>query len=163
MDILELPAKEMAAACGLNYRKFSAMNVLPCRHEKREGRTYHIYRLSEVLEAYHQHQSQQSMLASPAGEVLDKEYEETLKIREDRISRQLKNQKALREQAPISALETALSSAVGSVAAVLTSLPLNIKRRNPEVSTVIIREVEREITFAMNQMADIQIEWEDED
>ncbi len=162
-QVLELPAAEMAAACGINYRLFEKLPITPTRVEKDKGRPRHIYLLPDVLVAYHQYHKTKSLVDGPDGTKLDKEQEEALKIREDRIARQLKNAKTLREQAPIEVMERALAEANSGVSAILTSLPLNIKRRHPTLPAAVIREIERELVKAQNMMADVKLAWSEDD
>lgn len=135
------------------FRKWDCVHVYEKANKK-------YYRLKDIVHAHHQQQINKNIIIAPGEqETIDKDYEEALKIREERIGKQLKNALALKTQAPIEILEQALSSVNGAVDARLTSIPLNIKRNHPTLPAIVIRDIEKEIVKAQNLIADSELDW----
>ena len=74
-------------------------------------------------------------------------------------SQELKNQIARREVAPIVLLEHGIAKIAQQVAAVLESLPLKIKKRNPHLTSKEIEEIKREIIKAQNEASQLTVDF----
>lgn len=71
----------------------------------------------------------------------------------------LKNSIARKEVAPISVLEFAMSNLATQISAVLGSLPLKIKKKNPNLSGKEIEEIRREITKVQNAASKVSVDF----
>lgn len=74
---------------------------------------------------------------------------------------ELKNEIARGEVAPIELLTYTLSNASTQIAAILGSVPLNIKRQIPRLTATEIETIKREIVKAQNAAAHIEINFDD--
>ena len=75
-------------------------------------------------------------------------------------SLELKNEIAKREVAPIELLTHAVSNGATQIAAILGSVPLNIKRQIPRLTSTEIETIKREIVKAQNAAAAIKIDFD---
>lgn len=154
-----LPAKKMAEACSLDYRAFQKLEVEPVKRGAK-GQA-HYYAFADVMRAWHVYQSKKFISEKEDGPRLDLKRELARKTAADADGKEIKNDIARGEYVRIEHAENSLGVIASAVDGVLSSIPLNIKRRLPELSASALRIVETEIVNAQNKLADIRLDIED--
>ena len=101
----------------------------------------------------------QKLTANPAGMILDPAQERAALDRARREQIDLALEQKRGEVAPIVALEWALSSACSQIAAVLETIPAKLKRRMPQLTTVDLDIVRKEIAKARNAAAAVKLDF----
>ena len=86
------------------------------------------------------------------------EYEKLRLTRAQADAQELKNEIARAEVAPIDLLKCAMRQAVAQACAILDAVPLSIKRRHPQLETLIIESIKRHIVKAMNAIASMELD-----
>jgi phage terminase Nu1 subunit (DNA packaging protein) len=112
------------------------------------------------LECYCAHLREQAAGRAAAGE-LDLAAERAALAREQRDRIAMQNAVTRRELAPVATLEMALATMGRKVAAVLESIPVNIKRRSKNLTAEDIAIITGEINRARNIAAAAQLEEDD--
>ena len=112
------------------------------------------------LTRYCAHLREQAAGRAAAGD-LDLAAERAALAREQRDRIAMQNAVTRRELAPISTLEIAVASVGRKIAAVLESIPVNIKRRSKNLTAEDIAIITGEITRARNIAAAAQLEEDD--
>jgi phage terminase Nu1 subunit (DNA packaging protein) len=74
---------------------------------------------------------------------------------------EIRNAVARREYAPVAMLEDALARRCRQMAKILERLPIELKRRNPELTAADIELVEVEIARLRNIAADADLDWDE--
>ena len=77
--------------------------------------------------------------------------------REQADATALKNAQARRELAPVALLAWVLGKVGGQIAAILETIPGNVKRRVPQLSAAQVELIKREVVKAQNAAARIEI------
>jgi phage terminase Nu1 subunit (DNA packaging protein) len=67
---------------------------------------------------------------------------------------EIKNEIAKGQTAPIEIIQLVLSRISGEAAAELDSIPLNLKRKHPDISNQLIEDVKRHCVKAQNAIAE---------
>lgn len=114
------------------------------------------------LQSYCFHLREQAAGRAAAGD-LDLAAERAALARVQRERIEMQNALTRRELAPIATLELALATIGRKVAAVLESIPVNIKRRSKNLTAEDIEILTTEITRARNIAATAQLDMEDAD
>lgn len=109
------------------------------------------------LLAYCANLREQAAGRAASGE-LDLGAERAALAREQRVRLEMQNALTRRELAPIAMLEQALATMGRKVAAVLESIPVNVKRRSKNFTSEDIEALTAEITKARNIAAAAQLE-----
>lgn len=152
-----LTAKAMAEACGIDFRTFKKLGVEPVK--KGGAGQSHWYSFADVMRAWHTYQLSQHIIAGDDDDdigTLDLKRETALKIRVEREGRQIKNDIMRGEYASIAMMEETLAAVAATMDGVLTTIPLRIKRKLPDVPTAVLRIVETEVIDAQNKLASIR-------
>lgn len=87
------------------------------------------------------------------GEIIDYERERAELTRAQKEGQQIKNELALGKIAPVHVLEFAISRVASECAGIIDTIPLNVKRKHPELTTQHIETVKRSCVKAQNTMA----------
>tara|TARA_R110002049_G_scaffold309283_1_gene520076 strand:+ start:5700 stop:6209 length:510 start_codon:yes stop_codon:yes gene_type:complete len=146
-----------AKSCGVSCQAFTKWGVKPVAKIGRET----FYLLSDVLANRLEHQAENLKPAydDPNASELEKQRIRLTRAQADNL--ELKNEIARNEVAPIELLTYTLSNGATQIAAILGSIPLNIKRQIPRLTATEIETIKREIVKAQNAAAHITINFDD--
>lgn len=152
-------ASEIRELFGITTETLRSLGVSP-----EVGSKSHNYEFKEVLFAWYEYKksNDRTIFASNDDgeeETLDRNKEEAELARERVINLRLKNKKALGEQADISVMEQSLAQMHTGTKSRLDSIPLNLKLKIPELPSSAIREIDKEIVAAKNDIAALRIDW----
>jgi len=147
---------DMARSCDVSLSTFQRWNVEPV---EKKGRTV-FYRVADVLENRLADQAARSQqVPSSDKKITRAEREARLKLVEAQArGQQLKNGQLEKELAPIGLLEWVISSVASQIAALLESLPLKLKNRNPELTATDLHIISREIIKCQNICAEVTVD-----
>lgn len=151
-----LNQNQIARSIGISARAFSDWNIKPVAKIGRET----FYLMSDVLSNRLEYQAEN---LKPAYDDLNASELERERIRLTRAQAdnlELKNEIARNEVAPIELLTYTLSNGATQIAAILGSIPLNIKRQIPRLTATEIETIKREIVKAQNAAAHIEINFD---
>lgn len=87
------------------------------------------------------------------GEYIDYEKERAALTKAQKEGQEIRNQIALGKVAPVEVLTFAVSKLASECAGIIDSLPLNIKRKHPELTAQQIESIKRNCVKAQNAMA----------
>ncbi len=147
-----LNKNQAAKSIGISVRSFSDWNVKPVAKIGREV----FYTIEDILTSRLEHQAEN---LKPAYEDLEKERIRLTRAQAENL--ELKNEVARSEVAPVELLTHAISNGATQIAAILGSVPLNIKRQIPRLTSSEIETIKREIVKAQNAAAHIKINFDD--
>ena len=91
------------------------------------------------------------------GSEIDTEHERGRLTRAQADAKELDNAERRKELAPVDLLEWVLSKACSQISAVLETIPLNVKRRVPQLSANAIELIKKEIVRCQNIAASAEI------
>lgn len=161
----EFTTTEIKSMFGLTPATLSTFNLVARQGEKKGPHVTEYYKFSEVLASWYEYKksNDKSIFANhnddDEEETLDRNKEEAELARERVINLRLKNKKALGEQADISVMEQSLAQMHTGTKSRLDSIPLNLKLKIPELPSSAIREIDKEIVAAKNDIAALRIDW----
>lgn len=81
------------------------------------------------------------------------EFERLRLTRAQADGQEIKNEISRGKTAPIEIVQVVLSRIAGEAAGELDSIPLNIKRKNPDIDNLIIEDIKRHCVKAQNAIA----------
>ena len=144
-----LNKRTMAESCGITVQGFDKWGIKPVA---RVG-TQAFFVVSDVIEnrvskALEKHQPELISLITGTTE-----YEKYRLTKEQADAQELKNELARAKVVPIELFTAVLSSLGAEVGGILDTLPLQIKRKHPELDAGIIDDVKWQVVKAMNAMA----------
>lgn len=155
-----LTQADMAASCDKSLSAFQKWNVEPV---EKIGRNV-FYAVADVLENRLNDQEVRFQKHAPSdmAEMIQAEREEKLLLtKAQREGQELKNSQLRKELAPVSIIEWTLGKVGSQIAAILDSLPLQIKKRCPKLTASGIEVIRREIVKAQNIAATVQVDYEE--
>lgn len=139
---------QMCRSLGVSVQAFGRWDVKPVA---RIGRTAY-YTVRDVLDNRLAHQAQElEREIDPDLEQMD--YERLRLTRAQADGQEIKNDIARGKIAPIEIIRVVLSRIAGEAAGELDSVPLNIRRKNPELDNMVIEEIKRHCVKAQNAIA----------
>ncbi len=140
---------QMAKSLGISGSAFDRWDVEPVARIGREK----YFDVRSVLDNRLEHKAEQL-------QPVDSEYEEgTMDFERLRLTRaqadgqEIKNEVARGKTAPVEIITLVLSRIAGEASGELDSLPLNIKRRHPELENQVIESIRRHCVKAQNAIA----------
>lgn len=143
-----LNKRETAAGLGISVQAFSAWGVRPVAKIGRES----FYTIRDVLDNRLDHQAEN--LKSVDDEMVTGLERERLRLtRAQADNMEIKNEIAKGKIAPIEIIQIVLSRISGEAAGELDSIPLNIKRKHPELDNMIIEDIKRHCVKGQNAIA----------
>tara|TARA_R110001592_G_scaffold113322_1_gene312376 strand:+ start:20639 stop:21148 length:510 start_codon:yes stop_codon:yes gene_type:complete len=140
--------KQMAASVGISSRAFQDWNVKPVAIVGREK----FYDAREVLENRLAHLESKS-----TGEAGDIEAERLRLTKAQADNMEIKNEIALGKIAPIEIIQIVLNKVSTEAAGILDSIPLNIRRKHPQLENLLIEEIKRHVVKAQNAISSIDL------
>lgn len=154
-----LNQSDAAKSCGISVQAFVKWGVKPVSKIGRES----FYTIADILKNRLDHQAENLKEAYADTDASELERERIRLTRAQADSLELKNEIARGEVAPIDLLTFTASSAGTQIAAILGSVPLNIKRQIPRLTSTEIETIKREIVKAQNVAAQITIDFDELD
>lgn len=154
-----MTAKTMADACQIDFRTFKKLGVEPVQKGKK-GQS-HWYAFGDVMRAWHSYQLSQHVLAGDEEDEhgsIDIKREAALKVRAEREGIEIKNNVLRESYVPVDVMQDVLGSLAMTIDGVLSTIPLNIKRANPELGADVLRGIEKQVIEAQNKLAEIRPE-----
>ncbi len=146
-----LTHEQMAKAHGISTQAFRQWGVEPVAKIGRE-----VFYLAGDVTA----NRLQKRVPSDAAEMIQAEREAKLKLTEAQVEGQeLKNSQLRRELAPVAVIEWTLGKVGSQIAAILDSLPLQIKKRCPKLTASGIEVIRREIVKTQNIAAQVTVDY----
>jgi len=156
-----LNKKEMAASLGISTQAFDKWDVAPVA---KVGRSVY-YTAADVVanrlsKTQKKAQPKPAMSSGDGPKVFDSveaelEYEKLLLTRAQRQGQELKNDENQQLVVPTDFAAFALSKVAAEGAGVMASVPLNMKRKHPEMSPVQQATMERELAKGMNALSQL--------
>lgn len=144
-----LNQKQVAKSLGVSISAFQKWNVRPTDKRGREA----LYLLKDILENRLNHQAETLRNAMEDDGLEGLDYERLRLTRAQADNMEIKNEIARGKTAPIEIIQMVLSRVSGEAAGELDSIPLNIKRKNPELDNQIIEDIKRHCVKAQNAIA----------
>ena len=154
-----LNQSDAAKSCGISVQAFVKWGVKPVTKIGRES----FYVIADILKNRLDHQAENLKEAYEDTDASELERERIRLTRAQADSLELKNEIARGEVAPIELLTFTASNAGTQIAAILGSVPLNIKRQIPRLTSTEIETIKREIVKAQNVAAQITIDFDELD
>lgn len=139
---------DMAKSLGISVQAFDKWGVAPVARIGREN----FYTVRAVLDNRMEHRDemqQPDQVYEPG--TLDYERLRLTKAQADNI--ELKNQIAKGKIAPIEVITTVLSKVAGEATGELDAVPLNIRRKHPQLDSQLIEDIKRHCVKAQNAIA----------
>lgn len=144
-----LNKSQMAKSLGISTQAFDKWGVEPVARIGNQA----FFEARAVLDNRLAHQAAQ---LQPATDDLDQgtlDYERLRLTRAQADGQEIKNEIARGKTAPVEIITQVLSKIAGEASGELDSLPLNIKRRHPELDSQIIEAIKRHCVKAQNAIA----------
>lgn len=158
-----LTQEQMAASCDISTAGFQNWNVDPI---EKIGR-YTYYRVVDVLAnrlAKQEERLQKTAESASDQELTRAELEASLGLTRARVEYQeIKNAQLRKELAPVQLIEWVLGKAAGQISAILESIPMNLKKRNPRLTASNIEFITREIVKTQNIAARMKLDLDEYD
>ena len=154
----KLTQKVIAEHIDLSVRQVQRLladGVLDQRETLADNRVRYIRHIRSFANGFNQTANPQSEIEADPGTL---EYEKLRLTRAQADAQELKNEIARAEVAPIDLLKCAMRQAVAQACAILDAVPLSIKRRHPQLETLIIESIKRHIVKAMNAIASMELD-----
>ena len=144
-----LNQKQVSKSLGISTTAFQKWNVRATEKRGREA----LYLLKDILENRLNNQAE-TMRASTENDGLEGlDYERLRLTRAQADNMEIKNEIARGKTAPIEIIQMVLSRVAGEAAGELDGIPLNIKRKNPEMDNQVIEDIKRHCVKAQNAIA----------
>lgn len=137
-----LTQQQMAKSLGITVSAFSRWDVEPVA---KSGR-YLYYEARAVLD-------NRLAKADQAGSNSDIEAERLRLTRAQAEGQEIKNELAKGKTAPMEIITLSLSTVAGAASGILDSLPLDIRRKFPELDTQMIEAIKRQCVKAQNEIS----------
>lgn len=137
-----LNQRQMAASLGITVGSFVAWQVEPVARIGNQA----FYDARSVLDNRLSHAEQ----GPNSG---DMEAERLRLTKAQAEGQEIKNELAKGRSAPVEIITMVLSTVAGAASGVLDSLPLNIKRKYPELDNAMIEAIRRQCVKAQNEIA----------
>ncbi|HHG3093082.1 TPA: terminase small subunit [Vibrio parahaemolyticus] len=142
----------MAESLGISVQAFDRWGVKPVA---RVGRSVY-FTVADVLHNRRENEIEKQQLKQPdptemSDGCLDYEKYRLTKAQAD--GQELKNEIARQEVVPVGFATFALAKIAAEVSGIIDSLPLNIYRKHPELTTIQQENIKRELAKAMNTMS----------
>lgn len=134
---------QMAESLGITVNAFARWKVEPVA---RIGKNVY-YDVRSVLDNRLSHAEGNSLTAG------DMEAERLRLTRAQAEGQEIKNELAKGKTAPIEFIALVLSKISGEACGILDSIPLNIRRRHPEIPNVVIEDIKAQIWKSQNAVA----------
>ena len=147
-----LTQSQAAQSCGVSVPAFVKWNV---PHVAVSGRSK--YYTVEAIIANRLAAAERRQGKKEAS-ISDATVEKARLVKEQADHAELKNAKMRGELAPIQIIETTLAGAAAQIAAVLETIPMKLKRRNPSLTASDIEIIKKEITAVQNMAAEVNID-----
>ena len=141
-----LTQAQMAASIGIRAETFQLWHVKPVA---RIGR-YTYYSVKDVLENRKQREDE---LAERKGDQSELDFEKLRLTRAQADGQEIKNEIARGKTVPIEIIQIVLSRIAGEAAGELDSIPLNVKRKHPQLDGQVIDDIKRQCVKAQNAIA----------
>ena len=154
-----LNQEQMAASCDISPSGFQKWGV---GSVAKIGR-YTYYRVADVLTNRLDHLAKR-LTTSPGPQLDDAELTRTEREEKLRLTsaqaewQETKNAQLLKELAPVNLLEWVIGKAGSQISAILESIPMNLKKRNPRLTASNIEFITREIVKTQNIAADMKLD-----
>lgn len=87
------------------------------------------------------------------GELIDYEKERAALTKAQKEGQEIRNEISMGKLAPVTVMEFAVSKFCSECAGIIDSIPLNIKRKHPEITTQQLETIKRNCVKALNTMA----------
>ena len=134
---------QMAESLGITVNAFARWKVEPVA---RIGKNVY-YDVRSVLDNRLSHAEGNSLTSG------DMEAERLRLTRAQAEGQEIKNELAKGKTAPIEIISLVLSKIAGEATGILDSLPLDIRRRHPEIQTAVIESIKRQVVKSQNAIA----------
>lgn len=144
-----LNKSQMAASLGISVQAFDKWGVKPVAKIGRES----FYTMRDVLDNRLAHAEQNNNLDAIEAVPGTIDYERLRLTREQADQLELKNELARAKVVPIELFGLVLSKLAAEIAGILDTLPLQIRRKHPELLTPVIDSFKLHISRAQNAMA----------
>lgn len=140
---------QMAKSLGISGSAFDRWDVQPVARIGREK----YFDVRAVLDNRLLHQAEQLQPGDPEHEEGSMDFERLRLTRAQADGQEIKNEIARGKTAPVEIITLVLSRIAGEASGELDSLPLNIKRRHPELENQVIESIKRHCVKAQNAIA----------
>lgn len=140
---------QMAKSLGVSVQAFDKWGVEPVARIGREK--YFDVRVVLDNRLAHQAESLQPEIENLEEGSMD--YERLRLTRAQADGQEIKNEIARGKTAPVEIITRVLSKIAGEASGELDSLPLNVKRRHPELENQVIESIKRHVVKAQNAIA----------
>lgn len=164
----ELTQMQAARLLGVSVRAFQAYQIEPAA---RRGR--HVYYALPALLAYAVERARRNgykdglrdgKAPENAAELIDAKERAELRLTEERAEYQrLRNAELRRELAPVETLTWALSDLASQIVPIISSIPGDIKRRNPKITNSELHVMREVIAGALNLVAEVRLNFDEYD
>ena len=134
---------QMAESLGITVNAFARWKVEPVA---RIGKSVY-YDVRSVLDNRLSHAEGNSLTSG------DMEAERLRLTRAQAEGQEIKNELAKGKTAPVEIITLVLSKIAGEATGILDSLPLDIRRRHPELPTAVIESIKRQVVKSQNAIA----------
>ena len=140
---------QAAKSLGISVQAFTKWGVRPVAKVGRQA----FYELSDIVQNRVDHKAEQlnKAIADDGREGMD--FERLRLTRAQAENMEIKNEIARGKIAPIEIIQIVLSRISGEAAGELDSIPLNIKRKHPQLDNQIIEDIKRHCVKAQNSIA----------
>ena len=158
-----LNQEQMAASCNISRSGFQKWGV---GSVAKIGK-YSFYRTVDVLA--NRLEKQKPRLQKPAASATDQELARAERDAKFRLTKaqaewqELKNAQLREELAPVDFITWVISKAGSQISAILESIPMNLKKRNPRLTASNIEFITREIVKTQNIAAHMKLDLDEYD
>ncbi|EJE4180224.1 MULTISPECIES: terminase small subunit [Vibrio] len=145
----------MAESLGISVQAFDKWGVKPVA---KVGRSVY-FTVADVLYNRKQNEVEKHQPKHPEQQDPDEgclEYERYRLTKAQADSQELKNQIATQEVVPVDFATYALAKVSAEASGVIDSLPLNIVRKHPELTTIQTENIKRELAKALNTLSRLE-------
>lgn len=140
---------QAARSLDISTRAFVAWNVKPVARVGRQA----FYTMRDILDNRLEHQSENLKAAYDSTDGDGLEHERLRLTRAQADNMEIKNSIAKGKTAPIEIIQVVLSRVAGEIAGELDSVPLNIRRKHPDLQNQIIEDIKRHCVKGQNAIA----------
>ena len=145
-----LNRKNTAKSLGITVQSFDQWGVKPVAKIGRET----FFLMSDVVANRVNHAQQKRQLAPLDSEVEAQLAQEKLRLTKEQADQlELKNELARAKVVPTDLFSAILSRVAAEIAGIIDTLPLQVKRKHPELETPVIESIKWQCVKAMNAMA----------
>lgn len=152
--------EKMAAHCKMSISGFRKWQVEPAGKNGRQV----FYRFSDVLKNRLTNLESRLTKSASTGEISRAERVAKLRLIEAQAEGQeIRNAQLRRELAPVAVIEWTLGKVGSQIAAILDSIPMQLKKRNSKLTASNIELIKREIIKTQNIAAQVQVDYDEYD